>query len=223
MMTIDEINKVFAQKIENASNKNGAKKEEADETQIIKRDFEMNEIQTAETKSSAPKKPKKKPLWKDLLYLFIKIASIILIFIFLFTFMFGITVNNDPAMEPAIKDGDLVFFYRYNSKGYMPQDVIALKINGKTQIRRVIAVEGDTVDITEDGLLINGSVQQEWGIYRKTERYKDGVDFPLTVPEGEVFVLGDNRTNSEDSRMYSTVKISDTLGKVMTLIRRRGI
>ena len=126
-------------------------------------------------------------------------------------------------MAPAIKDGDLVIFYRYTSAGYLPQDVIVLKHNGQSQARRVVATAGDTVDITEDGLMINGALQQEPEIYQMTQRYQDGVSFPLTVPEGQVFVLGDSRSGAEDSRMYGCLNIDDTLGKVITVIRRRSI
>ena len=168
-------------------------------------------------------KPRTNFLWKDLLFLLLKIASILFIIVLLFTFMFGFVQINDPSMEPAIRAGDLIFFYRYKSSGYQPQDVIALKYEGKIQIRRVIATEGDTVDITEAGLVINGALQQEFNVYQKTERYQDGVDFPLTVQQGEIFVLGDNRTNSTDSRIYGTVKVKNTLGKVMTIVRRRGL
>ena len=126
-------------------------------------------------------------------------------------------------MAPAIKDGDLVFFYRYTSAGYLPQDVIVLEYNGQRQARRVVATAGDTVDITENGLVINGAQQHEPEIHHKTERYQDGVSFPLTVPERQVFVLGDNRTDSTDSRKYGCIRIEDTLGKVMTVIRRRDI
>ena len=126
-------------------------------------------------------------------------------------------------MAPAIKDGDLVIFYRYTSSGYQPQDVVALMFNGQKQARRVVATAGDTVDITENGLVVNGAPQQEPEIYQMTERYADGVSLPLTVPEGEIFVLGDARTGATDSRIYGCVKIEDTLGKVMTVIRRRNI
>jgi signal peptidase I len=87
----------------------------------------------------------------------------------------------------------------------------------------VVALAGDTVDITEKGFYINGALQREPDIYRETERYQDGIDFPLTVLEGHVFVLGDNRTGTTDSRIYGPVRINDTQGKVMTVVRRRSI
>jgi len=79
------------------------------------------------------------------------------------------------------------------------------------------------VDITEDGLLINGALQQEPDIFRNTLRYEGGVSFPLTVPEGQVFVLGDNRMDATDSRMYGCVEIKESLGKVIAVIRCRDI
>jgi len=112
---------------------------------------------------------------------------------------------------------------RYTKSGYRPGDVIALKRDGGISIRRVIAVAGDTVDITEDGVIINGALQQEPNIHKKTDRYADGAEFPLTVPEGQVFVLADGREGTADSRVYGPVRIKDTLGKVMTVIRRRNI
>jgi len=163
------------------------------------------------------------PVLKDILFLFLKIACIALTFLLLFTFLFGIIRYDGPSMEPSIKSGDLVIFYRYTKSGYLPQETLVLDYQGQRQVRRVVATAGDTVDITEDGLVINGALQQELGIYQKTERYQDGVDFPLTVPEGQVFVLGDGRTGTTDSRIYGCVRIEDTLGKVMAVIRRRNI
>ena len=146
-----------------------------------------------------------------------------MVLLLLFTFLFGVIRYEEPSMAPAIKDGDLVLFYRYAGADYLPQDVVVLEYNGQRQARRIVATAGDTVDITEDGLIVNGALQQEPEIFQNTERYQEGVSFPLTVPEGQVFVLGDSRIGSTDSRIYSCVEIKDTLGKVMTVIRRRGI
>ena len=162
-------------------------------------------------------------LWRDLSLLLIKIALIALIFVLLFTFLYGAIRYPEPSMAPAIKDGDVVIFYRYTKKNYLIRDAVALKVNGQKQVRRVVAAAGDVVDITEEGLVINGALQQEPDIYQRTERYQEGVSFPLLVPEGHVFVLTDSRIGGEDSRIYGCVKIEDTLGKVMTVIRRRSI
>lgn len=125
-------------------------------------------------------------------------------------------------MVPAVKEGDLAIYYRLD-KNYRKGDVIVLDNNGEKQVRRVIAVAGDTVDITADGLVINGYIQQESDIYTDTEPYVSGITFPLTVDEGQVFVLADSRPNAEDSRLYGAVAVDGTHGKVITLIRRRGM
>lgn len=161
-------------------------------------------------------------LLKDILFLFIKIVAIIFVFILVFTFLFGLHRTTDPSMSPSIRDGDLTMFYRLN-KTYSPGDTVLLKFEGKRQIRRVVAMPGDRVDISEEGLMINGSLQQELEIYQKTQRYTEGVSFPLTVGEGEVFVLADARENGIDSRIYGTVKTKDTMGKVIAILRRRSI
>ncbi len=168
------------------------------------------------------KKSLKPPLAVDIMCLLWKILMTAGIFCGMFAFVFGILRVNDRAMFPSMKDGDLVVFYRYD-KNYIATDAVVLKQKGEKQVRRVVAVAGDTVDINENGLLINGALQQENGIYEKTQRYTQGIEFPITLKEDEIFVLGDGRENSTDSRIYGTVKISDTYGKVMTIIRHRGI
>lgn len=173
-----------------------------------------------ETQGAVARRPS---IWKELLFLLFKVASIVLLFLLMVTFLFGIVRYQEPSMAPAIKNGDLVIFYRNPTAVYLPQDVIVLEYEGSQHARRVVASAGDTVDITDAGLLVNGALQQEPEIFQKTERYQEGVSFPLTVPEGQIFVLGDSREGAEDSRIYGCVKTDDTLGKVITVIRRRGI
>lgn len=161
-------------------------------------------------------------LLQDILYLLLKIAAIILVVMLLFTFLFGIHRNRDASMQPAVKGGDLAVFYRLD-KSYTAGDCVVVEYEGKKQIRRVAAVAGDMVDITEDGLVINGELQLEMTIYEETNRYTEGIEFPVVVGEGELFVLGDSRRNATDSRVYGCVLVKDTLGKVITIIRRRAI
>ena len=150
----------------------------------------------------------------------IKIAVIILVAVLAFTFFYGFHRVDDPGMSPMIRDGDLVMFSRTNRNPII-RDLVVLDFEGQRQIRRIVAQAGDVVDITDNGLEINGAIVQELEIYYFTHRFEEGVDFPLTVGQGQVFLLGDNRTNSTDSRIYGPVYIDDTLGTVMTVIRRR--
>ena len=171
-------------------------------------------------KSAALRKPP--TLLQEILYFLIKLTLIALAVTLIFTFMFGIVRYNSNNMNPAMQEGDLIVFYRLD-KEYKASDAIVVKYDGEYQVQRVIAVAGDTVDITEGGLMVNGAYQSETRIYTETYRYEEGIDFPLTVPEGEVFVLSDNRINAVDSRLYGTVCIKDTYGSVISVLRRRNI
>lgn len=174
-----------------------------------------------ERRQDKGKKPQS--LLNDIILLLLKIGLVSVFLIFMNMFFFGVAQARDTSMSPAAKEGDIVIYYR-SDKDYSNGDVVVLDYNGKTQIRRVVAVAGDTVDISPDGgLIINGSMQIENSLYTQTLPYTEGITFPVTVKEGAVFVLGDNRENAEDSRIYGTVNESATKGTVMTVIRRRGI
>lgn len=161
-------------------------------------------------------------LMQDILFLLLKIGIICLIVFILFSFIYGVFRCEDGGMSPAIKDGDLIMYYRLD-KNYVVSDTAVVRYEDRLVPRRVVAVEGDTVDITEEGLTVNGALQQESEIYEETLLYEDGVDFPLTLESGEIFLLGDAREHAADSRIYGPVKAEDTYGKVIVVIRRRGI
>jgi len=166
-------------------------------------------------------RPKEPSVWRDLGSLGVKIVTIALVFVLVFTFFYGLDRNTDPDMVPMVKDGDLVMFYRLD-KDYAIGDLTVVRYQGKLEVRRVVAGAGDKVNITAEGLMVNGAFQQEPNIYQKTVRYAKGISFPLTVGKGQVFVLGDARKNATDSRVYGPVNTKDTLGTVITIIRRRN-
>lgn len=159
---------------------------------------------------------------QDIVQLLLRISIIILAVFLIFTFLYGIVRINDVSMKPAIKDGDLVMYYRLD-KRFISGDVAVFEDDGKTTTGRVVAVAGDTVDITKNGLKINGAEQISQDIYFDTTQFKNGVDFPITVGEGQVFLLGDNRPQASDSRIYGCINIKDVRGKVIAVIRSRGI
>jgi len=174
------------------------------------------------------KSKKKKPVTfvSELMYLVSKICIIVVIIAILFTFVFGLYRVNDNTMTPNVKDGDLLLTYRID-KEYAVNDIIIVKINGKNEVRRVVAVAGDKVNITKAGLQVNGTHIVEENITESTYQLNTGgkhIIFPLTVPKGEVFVLGDARQHTDDSRIYGCVSIADTTrGTAITVLRHRGL
>lgn len=175
----------------------------------------------SETKDTTKKQ--QPSLLSDLLFLLLKIGIIALFVVIIFTFFFGIVQVRDNAMDPAVKDGDLVIYYRLD-KNYVASDLAVLQKQGKTQVRRVVGIDGDKIDINRDnGLEINGYPQQEDNIYTETLPVVGKTKFPLTVGTEQVFVLGDNRKYAVDSRTYGCVDKSDTKGKVIAVIRRRNL
>ncbi|MCL2745844.1 MAG: signal peptidase I [Coriobacteriia bacterium] len=161
-------------------------------------------------------------LQRDIMSLLIKIAVIAGIVVALFTFIFGVFQYSSPAMSPAVNSGDLILFSRFDRE-YAAQDLVVVSYLGEMQVRRVVAIGGDTVDLEDGRLIVNGSPQQEANIFTETNRYESEIDFPLAVPQGHVFVLGDHREGATDSRIYGTVPVDDSQGKVISLFRRRGL
>lgn len=124
-------------------------------------------------------------------------------------------------MFPAVKDGDLLIANRLASD-YEKDDVVIYTQNGETKVGRIVAVGGDVVTLDDGGsLIVNGTVQSGDIVYQTYAL--EGLEYPYSVPEGTVFILGDYRTNAEDSRTFGPVAEENILGRVMTLLRRRGL
>ena len=158
---------------------------------------------------------------EDILFLILKIVIFLTLLAAMLLFVFGICRCGDNMMAPAFKDGDLAIYYRLQ-KEYQPSDTVVIEKDGETQIRRIVAKSGDSVEITGEGLKINGYIQQEAGIYTETLPYTEGISFPIVLGEDEYFVLGDNRSGAKDSRIYGAVKKTEIKGAVITLLRHRG-
>ena len=134
------------------------------------------------------------------------LVCVVLVMVLVFTLALRIVRVNGPSMRETLQDGDLLIAVTRLFAGD-PQvgDIVIVSKdsfeNGKPIIKRVIATGGQTVDIDfETGAVtVDGTVLEEPYI-REATYLDEGMTFPLTVPEGSVFVLGDNRNNSDDSR-----------------------
>lgn len=107
-------------------------------------------------------------------------------------------------------------------QGYVKGDVVIYEIDGEQRVGRVAAVESDVITFSESGtIMVNGTAQTQDIVYPTYE--KDGLEYPFTVPKGCVFILGDYRTQSEDSRDFGAVPVKSIKSKVITVLRRRAL
>ena len=166
------------------------------------------------------KKRKKKTAKDYAIEFFIKVGITALAVAALLIFVVGIHVNHGNSAYPMIKDGDLVITYKLD-KGQNGVE-IAYTFNGKVKFGRIVAKEGDTVDITDQGLLVNGYGILEEVVYPTTSSGA-AISFPYIVPKGTVFVLNDYRSDAGDSRTYGAIPLSDVEGEVVLILRRLGI
>ena len=149
-----------------------------------------------------------------------------------FVFFFRLNGVSGSSMYPTLVDKDYLvlesnFLYRDAKQG----DIVVLYTppfseNDELLVKRVIAVGGQTVDIDFDAgvVYVDGQALDEPYTFEPTylsyAEYGKALEYPVTVPEGELFVMGDNRNHSEDSRFSDVgcVKKESVLGKVLLVV-----
>ncbi len=95
-------------------------------------------------------------------------------------------------------------------------NILRGKVSRNHLIKRVIGIPGDEIVIDSGKVYINGELIQE--VYVKGETYAEGVEFPIKVPEGKVFVMGDNREVSLDSRQLGFIDYKQIEGKAVAKV-----
>ena len=143
------------------------------------------------------------------------------------TYGFLITQCRGQDMFPAVKDGDLCVVFRRTAQNLFGEknaakDIVAYQAGGERHFGRIVAAEGDIVTINDSGSLMVNGVTEGGEILFPT--YAEGdLEYPYRVPAGCVFVMGDHRTNTKDSRVLGPVSLEDVEGKLITILRRREI
>ena len=206
----------------------------------------------AEEKAAAKNRRRRRRV-RALRSFLLRLVSLALVIYILFFHLVGLAMMPSRDMYPRLDAGDLLLFYRIErnfkaqdivvidkqmeadtrtgEKGFVRKTLDWLGFRDpeapKTQrfVCRVIAAPGDTVEITDErGLSVNGNTVIESNIFYPTRPYEEGTaEYPLTLRDGEYFVLADQRNGGMDSRYFGIVKADEIQGIVITILRRSNL
>ena len=179
------------------------------------------EINETEQLNEAAAKETKLTFVQRLVELASIIASSIIAIMLIFTFIFRVVGVSGPSMMNTLRNGDWLLVSAFITEPERGDIVIVTQPNTFNEpiVKRVIAVGGDTIDIdfAAATVTVNGKVINEPYLATPTTDDEGGWTYPLTLEEGQVFVMGDNRQHSTDSRSADIGLIDENyiLGQVM--------
>ncbi|MCF0144189.1 MAG: signal peptidase I [Firmicutes bacterium] len=164
------------------------------------------------------KRQKKKQARKSYIIVTVQFALLIGVIIGIFYLLMGLSTVDGNSMYPTLHDKDTLVYQR-SVEEYKVGDVVAVMMpNGDEYVKRVVGVAGDTVNIQEGKVYVNGKEQNLDGPVGETTIEKNEKPNPCRVGDNQVFVLGDNRLNSEDSRNFGPVNIDELRGRLIWYI-----
>lgn len=161
---------------------------------------------------------------RSILSIILMVAAVAFITIALRMFVFVPYEIPSGSMEETIMPGDMIFSEKitYYTRQPARGDIVTFSdpvVAGRTLIKRVIATEGQTVDLIDGHVFVDGVQLEEPYVGSNESRPLASsavgveVEFPYTVPEGCVWVMGDNREASQDSRYFGAIPISSITGR----------
>lgn len=136
----------------------------------------------------------RKVIWGAVKTLLIFAAAAVLLSMLLFP----VLQVQKGSMNPTLEDGEIIIFL--TTAKIHRGDIVAFRYNNQSLIKRVIAVPGDRIDITDDGIVILNGMQLNESYISAPATGDRTVEMPLRVQENHYFVMGDHRETSIDSR-----------------------
>lgn len=153
----------------------------------------------------------------------IEIVLIIIVALFLHTYVFARVTVDGPSMQETLHNNDSLFIEKVSTEIHDVKrgEVVVFdpKISNEgCYIKRVIGIEGDTIEIKEGHVYLNNNLLQENYLSEGTVTEPITATTKYVVPKNYVFVLGDNRTNSTDSRILGLIDLNNIKGHVILRI-----
>ncbi len=187
----------------------------------------MQKAQTEEKKQGEEEKKNKGRFSSELFGWCESLMTVLVFFVVIFTFVIRLIGVDGSSMFPTLEDHNIMLVSNLN---YSPKrgDIVVLRKQGfygdQPIVKRIIATGGDTIDIDSKtgDVYVNGEALDEPYIAEKIDPVNDigNMLYPLTIPEGNVFVMGDNRNASTDSRDSALGLVDERyiLGHVLSVV-----
>lgn len=181
---------------------------------------DMESLQPTDAPASDKKgKKEKKPLWREILEWVLTLAVAVGVAMLVRTFIFEPVKVDGRSMEATLHDGEVMFVTKWEYVTGDPErfDIVICHYPNRGRldfVKRVVGLPGDTVEIKDGYLYVNDvRYEEEYLTYRP-----DYVMPRHTVAEGHYFVLGDNRSNSNDSHLIGDISREMIIGHVRQVI-----
>lgn len=140
---------------------------------------------------------------------------IVIVVIVVRTYFFTPVLVNGDSMKPTFKDKQLLLLNKYDKK-YKRGDIVVLtRENNEKLIKRVIGLPGEYIEYKNGKLYVDGKIVKDNFAKFTNDFFLEAIDLELKkIPEGKYLVLGDNRTNSIDSRTIGLIDEKNINGKI---------
>ena len=136
---------------------------------------------------------------------------IVIVVVLIRTFLVTPVIVDGKSMDPTLKDNQVLLLKKYDKK-ISRFDIVVVKVDGKKLVKRIVGLPGDHIQFLDNVLYLNDTIVEEKYVSSITGDFDTDIFGGTSIPDEYYFVLGDNRSDSLDSRIIGYIHKKQILG-----------